>query len=55
MKIFNPNDMDATVKTRNSKTVGRMTEKQIKRKVGEKGHFAVRFFGTPDPNIIYHL
>ena len=91
--------MDAIVKNRNNKIVSRMTERQIKRKVGEawallenpefsekevllsadllyydadkkkvheelskyreirkyKGHFAVFFFGTPDPNVIYLL
>ena len=90
----NLNNMDATVKTRNSKAFGRMTKRQIKRKVGEawallenpeysekqvflsaellyynadkekvleesekyeKGHFALFFFGTPDPNVIYLL
>jgi len=91
--------MEATVKMRNSKAVGRMTERQIKKKVGEAwallenpefsekevllsaellyydpnktkvheesrkyfgtrkngGHFAVFYFGTPDPNVIYLL
>ena len=91
--------MDTIVKTRNNKIVSRMTERQIKRKVGEAwallenpeysekqvflsaellyydadkekvldemskqfgtrkngGHFAVFFFGTPDPNVIYLL
>ena len=91
--------METTVKTRNKKAVGRLTERQIKRKVGEawallenpefnekevllsaellyynadrdkvheevmkysgarknRGHFAVFFFGTPDPNVVYLL
>jgi len=91
--------MDAIVKKRNNKIVSRMTERQIKKKVGEAwallenpeysekevllsaellyydadktkvheesrkyfgtrkngGYFAVRFFGTPDPNVIYLL
>ena len=91
--------METTVKTRNKKDVGRLTERQIKRRVGEAwallenpefsekevllsaellyydadkkkvheesrkyfgtrkngGHFAVFFFGTPDPNVIYLL
>ena len=85
------------VKKRNNKVVGRLTKRQIKKKVGEAwallenpeysekqaflsaellyynadrekvheesrkyfgtrkngGHFAVRFFGTPDPNVVY--
>ena len=91
--------MEPTVKKRDSKTVGRLTERQIKRRVGEAwallenpefnekevllsaellyydadrdkvheevmkykgvrkncGHFAVFFFGTPDPNVVYLL
>ena len=91
--------METTVKTRTQKPVGRLTERQIKRRVGEAwallenpvynekqvllsaellfydadkvkvheesrkyfgtrkngGHFAVFFFGTPDPNVIYLL
>ena len=89
--------METTVKTRNNKPLGRLTERQIKRRVGEAwallenpefsekqvllsaellyynadrakvheevmkyrgtrkngGHFAVFYFGTPDPNVIY--
>ena len=83
--------MEATVKMHNQKVVGRMTKRQIKKKVGEawallenpeysekqvflsaellyydadkekvleesekyeKGHFALFYFGTPDPNVI---
>ena len=91
--------MEATVKKRDNKVVGRMTKRQIKKKVGEAwallenpeysekqvflsaellyydadkvkvheearklmgtrksgGHFAVFYFGTPDPNVIYLL
>jgi len=91
--------METTVQMRNNKTVGRMTKRQIKKKVGEAwallenpvynekqvmlsaellyydadktkvheemskqfgtrkngGHFAVFYFGTPDPNVIYLL
>ena len=86
--------METTIKTRDSKTVGRLTKRQIKRRVGEawallenpefnekevllsaellyysadkekvleemtkykKGHFAMFFYGTPDPNAVYLL
>ena len=86
--------METTVKKRSSKANGRLTARQIKRKVGEawallenpefnekevllsaellyydadkakvreqmrkyeKGHFALFFYGTPDPNVIYLL
>ena len=91
--------METTIKKRDTKTVGRLTERQIKRRVGEAwallenpefnekevllsaellyynadrdkvheesrkyfgtrkngGHFAVFFFGTPDPNVVYLL
>ena len=86
--------METTVKTNNSKAVGRLTERQIKRRVGEawallenpeysekqvllsaellyysadktkvleearkykKGHFAMFYYGTPDPNVVYLL
>ena len=91
--------METTVKKRNTKAVGRLTVRQIKRRVGEAwallenpeynekevllsaellyyntdkakvheefrkykethkngGYFAFRFFGTPDPNVIYLL
>ena len=86
--------MESTVKTRNKKADGRLTKRQIKRKVGEawallenpefnekevllsaellyyssnkekvleemtkykKGHFAMFFYGTPDPNVVYLL
>jgi len=91
--------MEATVKIQNKKAVGRMSERQIKRKVGESwallenpvydekqvllsaellyydadkakvrkkmreqfgtrengGHFALFFYGTPDPNVVYLL
>ena len=96
---FSHKDMETTVKKRSSKTVGWLTVRQIKRRVGEAwallenpeydekevlvsaellyynadkvkvheearklmgtrkngGHFAVFFFGTPDPNVIYLL
>jgi len=83
-----------TIEKMQNKTANRLTEKQIKRKVGEawallenpvynekqvfqsaellyynadkvkvleeskkfeKGHFALFYFGTPDPNVIYLL
>ena len=86
--------MEAIIKTRKNKAVGRMTNRQIEKKVGEawailanpvydekqvllsaellyfnadkekvlvelskckKGHFAMFFFGTMDPNIVYLL
>ena len=86
--------METTVKTRSKKVAGRLTERQIKRRVGEawallenpeysdkqvllsaellyydadkakvrekmraynKGHFALYYYGTPDPNVIYLL
>ena len=91
--------METTIKNRDTKTVGRLTERQIKRRVGEAwallenpeydekqvllsaellyydadkakvreemrkyrgtrkngGHFALFFYGTPDPNIVYIL
>ena len=86
--------METTIKKRDTKTVGRLTKRQIKRRVGEawallenpefnekevllsaellyystdkekvleemtkykKGHFAMFFYGTPDPNVIYLL
>jgi len=91
--------METTVKKRNNKADGRLTARQIKRRVGEAwallenpefnekevllsaellyydadrdkvheevmkiqetrkngGHFAVFFYGTPDPNVIYLL
>jgi hypothetical protein len=91
--------METIVKTRKNKAVGRMTKRQIKRRVGEAwallenpeysekevllsaellyynadrdkvheevmkcrgtrkngGYFAVSFFGTPDPNVVYLL
>ena len=86
--------METTVKTRNNKPLGRLTERQIKRRVGEawallenpeysekqvllsaellyysadkekvleemtkykKGHFAMFYYGTPDPNVVYIL
>ena len=90
----NRKNMETIVKKRNDKIVSRMTERQIKKKVGEawallenpvynekgvlasaellyydadkekvreiarkreKGHFALFFYGTPDPNVIYLL
>jgi hypothetical protein len=91
--------METTVKPRSKKSDGRLTKRQIKKKVGEAwallenpefnekevflsaellyynadktkvheemskqfgtrkngGHFAVFYFGTPDPNVIYLL
>jgi len=86
--------METTVKKQKSKPFGRLTERQIKKRVGEawallknpefsekevllsaellyydadktkvrekmreykKGHFALFYYGTPDPNIIYLL
>jgi hypothetical protein len=91
--------MDTIVKNRSHKAVERLTERQIKKRVGEAwallenpefnekevmlsaellyynadrnkvheevmkyrgirkngGHFAVFFFGTPDPNVVYLL
>jgi len=90
--------METTVKTRSKKVAGRLTERQIKRRVGEawallenpeysdkqvllsaellyydadkakvreqmrnqfgtreNGHFALYYYGTPDPNVIYLL
>jgi hypothetical protein len=86
--------MKATVEKQKSKPFGRLTERQIKRRVGEawallenpkysekqvllsaellyydtdkikvldemgkypKGHFAMFYYGTPDPNVIYLL
>ena len=96
---FNHKNMETAVKKRSSKANGRLTARQIKRRVGEAwallenpeysekqvflsaellyydadkenvldemskqfgtrkngGHFAVFFFGTPDPNVIYLL
>ena len=86
--------MESTVTKQTNKTNGRLTVRQIKRRVGEawallenpeynekgvlasvellyynadkakvreqmrkhkKGHFAMFFYGTPDPNVIYLL
>ena len=86
--------METAVKKRSSKANGRLTARQIRRRVGEawallenpeysekgvlasaellfydadkakvreqmrkyeKGHFALFFYGTPDPNVIYLL
>jgi len=91
--------METIVKTRSKKPIGRLTERQIKKKVGEAwallenpvynekqvllsaellyynadrdkvheesrkyfgtrkngGHFAVFYYGTPDPNVVYLL
>jgi len=96
---YKQKDMETTVKKRNDKTASMLTERQIKRRVGEAwallenpvfnekevlvsaellyynadrekvheevmkirdtrkngGHYAVFFFGTPDPNVIYLL
>ena len=90
--------METMIKTQRKNAVGRLTERQIKRRVGEawallenpvydekevllsaellyynadkvkvheefrkqlskqkKGSYAFRFFGTPDPNVVYIL
>ena len=86
--------METTTKRRSSKAIGRLTERQIKRRVGEawavlgnpefnekdvlisaellyynadkakvlekmsqckNGTFAMFFYGTPDPNVVYLL
>ena len=91
--------METTVKTRTKNPVGRLTERQIKKRVGEAwallenpeynekqvllsaellyystdkakvreqmrnqfgtrengGHFAMFYYGTPDPNVVYIL
>jgi hypothetical protein len=99
MNFKNCKDMETSIKKPNNKAVGRMTERQIKRKVGEAwallenpvysekgvmlsaellyydadkakvrkkmreqfgtrengGHFALYYYGTPDPNVVYIL
>jgi hypothetical protein len=92
--LENRKKMETIIKPHSKKAVGRLTERQIKRRVGEawallenpeysekqvllsaellyynadkvkvheearkykKGHFAVFYYGTPDPNVIYLL
>jgi len=95
---YNRKDMETTVNKRSNKSAGMLTERQIKRRVGEawallenpvydekqvllsaellyynadktkvleemreqlekrkRGHYAMFYYGTPDPNVVYIL